>query len=146
LIFIFQLSAINKAKMNKYFFYLFLVFFAVTLNAQSSPEGKTYKAHLNSVCKKMEGGGCTVDTYQVMEFSEKKVIIYRQVKASCTPADREESYNNKPEPVKYVRYWSIKNNKLFIEKYDEYGKMELNNEKIIAKKGSTVTEFLEKKD
>lgn len=93
----------------------------------------------------MEGGGCTIETYQVMEFAKNKVSIYKLIKASCTPEEREENYNNKSEPVKYIRYWSIKDNKIFIEKYDEYGKMEMKNDKIIAKKGSAITEFLEQK-
>ena len=126
---------------------LILLFFLsfTNINAQLSPEGKTYKAHLSSVCKKMEGGGCNVDTYQVMEFIKDKVIIYRLVKASCTPKEREDSYNNKEEPIKYTRYWSVKDNKLFIEKYDEYGKMEIKDAKIIAKKETSVTEFIEEK-
>jgi hypothetical protein len=131
--------------MYNYFFYLLFTFCFIKVNAQSSPEGKTYKKTLSSVCEKMEGGGCNIDTCQVMEFAKDKVSIYKLVKASCTPKEREENYNNKAEPLKAVRYWSIKNNKIFIEIYDEYGKMELKNDKIIAKKGNEITEFLEEK-
>ncbi len=137
-----------KLKNKKYLFVfiLGLMLFTNLLPAQNSPEGKTYQLLTNSVCKKMEGGGCTVDYYQIMEFTNKQVTIYKLIKASCTPKEREESYNNKPEPLKHIRYWTIKDNKIFIEKYDEYGKMELKDDKIIAKKGNTVKEFLEKKD
>lgn len=137
-----------KLKNKKYLFLLVLVlmFFINSISAQNSPEGKTYQLLTNSVCKKMEDGGCTLDYYQVMTFTNKQVTIYKLIKASCTPKEREDSYNYKPEPLKYIRYWNIKDNKIFIEKYDEYGKMELKDDKIIAKKGSTVKEFLEKKE
>lgn len=123
------------------------VFFINTVHAQNSPEGKTYTLLTNSVCKKMEGGGCNVDYYKVMEFMQNKVSIYETVKASCTPKEREENYNNKAEPIKSIRYWSIKDNKIFIEKYDEYGKLELKGDKIIGKRsnGTVTAEFLEKK-
>ncbi|MEO6305017.1 MAG: hypothetical protein ABIP51_17780 [Bacteroidia bacterium] len=128
--------------MNKYLFYLLFAFCTITANAQSSPEGKKYVLLTDYACAKMEGGGCSINTYKVFEFIKDKVFIYTLVKASCTSKEREENYN-KDEPVKSTRYWTIKNNKIFVEKYDEYGKMELNEDKIIAKKGKTVTEFLE---
>ncbi len=136
-----------KLKNKKYLFLFVLVLILLTNStfAQNSPEGKTYQLLTNSVCKEMADGGCNIEYYQVMEFTTKKVTIYKLIKAKCTPKEREEGYNSKAEPVKYIRYWSIKDNKIFIEKYDEYGKMELKDDKIIAKKGSTVKEFLEKK-
>lgn len=134
--------------MKRDLFLIFLLFFTyITTYAQNSPEGKTYTLLTSSVCKKMEGGGCNIDTYKVMEFVKDKVSIYELIKASCTPKEREENYKNKAEPIKYVRYWSIKNDKIFIEKYDEYGKLELKGDKLIGKRsnGSVIAEFLEKK-
>ncbi|MBL7911087.1 MAG: hypothetical protein JNJ41_08555 [Bacteroidia bacterium] len=140
----------KKIKFKPLFFcFIFIIalFMSSEIKAQLSPEGKTYTLLTNSVCKKMEGGGCNIDYYKVMEFTKNKVSIYELVKASCTPKEREENYNNKAEPIKSVRYWTIKDNQIFIEKYDEYGKLELKGDKLIGKRsnGSVTAEFLEKK-
>ena len=115
------------------------------INAQLP--GKTYEGRVKYVCKKMVDGGCAITTYCVLRFSEHAVEVHYYAQAACTPKEREAKYSHDYSNEKKTYTWSIVENVITIEGFNEYGTFKFLDNKIIGSKEDDeekVFEFTEK--
>lgn len=103
-----------------------------TSHAQNSMSGKNYKALLRSSCIKMVNGGCMQYDYNLLKFEKDSVIVSSKMEVRCVPKEREKGYQSIRKPISKKYHWSIKNNMISIEGFDEYGKLSMVGEELIG--------------
>lgn len=123
---------------------LFLVvIFCGSLNlySQSTLVGKKYKAEIRASCEKFKnGGGCMIYDYCVLEFNKNIVKVSYITKAYCTPKEMENDYKNNVSQKTAYNY-TIKDNVVTIKNFNTYGKLIINQKKLIGQKESNRNEF-----
>jgi hypothetical protein len=110
----------------------FLIQFLNSGDMRHDPIGKTYKALINETCKEMSDGGCMIYTYQILNFSQDSVAVSYQVIASCSPKERESSYNRMYNNSIKNYKWSANNDSITIEGLNDYGKLQFQNSILIG--------------
>ena len=119
----------------------FFLFFNAHVSAQSDLIGKKYKAEIRTSCEKFKnGGGCMIYNYCILEFNKNIVKVSHSTEASCTPKERENTYNNNVSQKTEYNY-TIKNNVLNIKNFNTYGKLTIKQKKLIGRKEMNKTEF-----
>ena len=109
--------------------------------SQNTLAGKTYKAEVSASCEKFKnGGGCMIYDYCILEFEKNIVKVSYSTEASCTPKERENTYNNNVSQKTEYNY-TIKNNVLNIKNFNTYGKLTIKQKKLIGRKEMNENEF-----
>ena len=115
--------------------------FFISCNSQNTLAGKTYKAEVSASCEKFKnGGGCMIYDYCILDFKKNIVNVSYSTKASCTPKEIENNYKiNQSEKMQYG--YTIKNNIVNIKNFNTYGKLFINQKKLIGRKEMNENEF-----
>lgn len=109
-----------------------LVSFILKMNAQSKIIGKTYKTIIGMTCKDFNNGGCMIYRYCVLFFEKDSVTINYKVVPNCSPKWRDSLYTKQNHL--FQKYsWRIHKNKIIINNFDEYGKLQIKGRKLIGK-------------
>ena len=101
--------------------------------SQKNIIGKSYKALISKSCKEFNDGGCTIKTFCIISFENKNVIIKYFVDANCTTTEREKLYEENAKKNNKSSTWSIKNSKIHIQNFTEFGDFEISENSIIGK-------------
>jgi len=104
----------------------------IGINVQNDLTGKNFKALVGETCKYMTDGGCMIYTYRFLNFKKDSVVVSYEVIASCTPKERESNYNHMYDNLTKTYKWSANSNTITIIGLDEYGKLTLQNSKLIG--------------
>ena len=121
--------------------FLVLIFsISLKLYSQNAIVGKAYKAEISASCKEMNDGGCMIYNYCILEFEKNIVKVSYSTEASCTPKERENTYNNNVSQKTEYTY-TIKNNVVTIKNFYSYGKLIIKQKKLIGQKEMNDNEF-----
>ena len=107
------------------------------IHVQNDPIGKKFKALVGETCKEMTNGGCMIYTYRIFHFKTDSVVVSYQVIAQCTPKEIENNYNHMYDNLSKTYSWTANNDTLFINGMDDYGKLIIQNSKLIGEDNST---------
>lgn len=119
--------------MKKILALIILSFWLINCNGQTKLAGKTFVAEVGATCKDMTDGGCMILTYRILEFKQDSVTISYRVKASCTPKERENGYEQMSDNLKKTYRWKIRKNILVIENCSEISQLTVQKSKIIGR-------------
>jgi len=121
-----------------------ILLMAILVNTQVDPTGKTYSAKVNETCKTMSDGGCMIYTYRVLNFKKDSVIVSYRVIAECSTKSLEKGYENMHNNLTKTYKWTLKNETINIEGFDEYGTLSIANSKLIGKDNIEFIEEIKK--
>ena len=110
-----------------------LLLYCVNANAQNNLVGKTFVAEVGLACKIMADGGCSIYTYRVFKFEKDSVFISYRVKADCPTKANENRYEHIYDHLKETHKWTINNGIITIENFNDYGKLTMQQSKLIGK-------------
>lgn len=116
----------SKRILIVFVFYL-AILSRLPLNAQQNPTGKTYIALTQEDCAKTLGGGYTIYTYCVLKFDKDSVCV---TVYSTTSNDLVE----KRIHTEHAHTWEIKDKRVLIHGFDNYGLLEMQQATLIGKK------------
>ena len=98
-------------------------------NAQTRLIGKTYIAKIGETCK--DGIG-SLYKYRILKFSASYVTISYKIDAYVSNGSKD-TYEHMYDELTKNYKWKIQNDILIIQNFEEYGKLEIQNTKIIGK-------------
>lgn len=104
----------------------------IGVNVQNDPTGKHFKALVSETCKQMKDGGCMIYTYRLLHFKTDSVVVSYQVIASCSPKERENNYKHMYDNLTKTYKWSGNNDTITINGFDDYGKLIIQNSKLLG--------------
>jgi hypothetical protein len=107
------------------------------IHVQNDPTGKKYKSLVGETCKEMTNGGCMIYTYRILHFKTDSVVVSYQVIAQCAPKEIENNYNHMYDNLSKTYSWTNNNDTLFINGMDDYGKLIIQNSKLIGEDNSS---------
>jgi hypothetical protein len=102
------------------------------LKVQNDLTGKNFKALVGETCKDMTDGGCMIYTYRILNFKTDSVVVSYQVMAYCSPKERENNYSNIYDNFIKTYSWSVNSDTLTINGLDDYGKLTIQNSKLVG--------------
>jgi hypothetical protein len=85
--------------------------------------GKSFKALVGETCKDMIDGGCMIYTYEWLTFHQDSVTISYEVKAYCTPVEREKNYTNLYSDLSKNYNWSLKHDTIRIHGNSDFNEL-----------------------
>lgn len=74
--------------------------------------GQSWIAKTGSACKERTDGGCMIDYFTQLDFTQDSVMVTGTMKAWCSPPETEAIYNNQKHIKKYA--WKMAGNKIDI--------------------------------
>ena len=113
---------------------------AVLMNSHFDPIGKTYSAKIGETCKSMDGGGCMIYTFRILNFKKDSVVVSYRVKADCTSKEKEKGYENMYNDLTRTYKWTVNDKIIHIAGLDDYGALSIQDSKLI---GKNKIEFME---
>ncbi|MDR3286867.1 MAG: hypothetical protein LBT27_05450 [Prevotellaceae bacterium] len=89
--------------------------------------GKTYQAKISESCAKTLDGGYTTYTYCILKFEKNNVRISYKTKTSRT-------YEEKDKGKEEIRKWTVQNNRIIIQDFDDYGTFKIQDAMLVGEK------------
>jgi|GEM_PF-3649570 len=109
--------------MKKLFIALLLFFSFITQGQKIS--GKTYIAQTGSSCKEFfNGGGCEMKYYCYLEFKRNFVNVYYSTIFTCSPKEKESTYDNSLSEKKKCK-WIKQGKTILIDGFDDYDMLKI---------------------
>jgi hypothetical protein len=93
--------------------------------------GKTYEAEVGASCKIYAKGSCMIYEYDALTFKKDTVMVSNRQAANCTDKEKEGRYKRSGEQSKSYK-WTISNDTLTIENFNDYGKLVVKENQLIG--------------
>lgn len=115
------------------------LFLSINISAQFKIIGKTYKAVISASCKEFNDGGTMIYTYCILKFEKKNVTVFYETEFESTRKGIDEN-SKKTDKGKAYKWIKIRN-VITIKGFNDYGRLNILDEKLIGRKKMNYNEF-----